>query len=164
MVGWGNSDCCSLGVGLGGSSVVQCIQPWVWEGHFEGTGSEGPVHFRTPVMIRQKTLVFCADPLLYRKFSWKICFLERDKNLWVTNLIVFHPDPIPGGCNLEFDLDIDPNIYLDYNPFETTIKFAPANLGYARYGGRRPSAETPPRVLLTAEQVRPTVSNHHFLE
>ncbi|XP_073939165.1 transmembrane 7 superfamily member 3 isoform X2 [Castor canadensis] len=41
-------------------------------------------------------------------------------------------DPIPGGCNLEFDLDIDPNLYLDYNFFETTIKFAPANLGYSR--------------------------------
>ncbi|XP_018894315.3 transmembrane 7 superfamily member 3 isoform X3 [Gorilla gorilla gorilla] len=41
-------------------------------------------------------------------------------------------DPVPGGCNLEFDLDIDPNIYLEYNFFETTIKFAPANLGYAR--------------------------------
>ncbi|XP_058414600.1 transmembrane 7 superfamily member 3 isoform X1 [Diceros bicornis minor] len=41
-------------------------------------------------------------------------------------------DPIPGGCNLEFDLDIDPNIYLEYNFFETTIKFAPANLGHAR--------------------------------
>lgn len=41
-------------------------------------------------------------------------------------------DPIPGGCNLEFDLDIDPNIYLDYNFFETTIKFAPANIGYSR--------------------------------
>ncbi|PNJ67190.1 TM7SF3 isoform 16, partial [Pongo abelii] len=27
-------------------------------------------------------------------------------------------DPIPGGCNLEFDLDIDPNIYLEYNFFE----------------------------------------------
>lgn len=50
----------------------------------------------------------------------------------------FPPDPIPGGCNLEFDLDIDPNIYLDYNSFETTIKFAPANLGYARYGGQAP--------------------------
>ncbi|XP_058138916.1 transmembrane 7 superfamily member 3 [Dasypus novemcinctus] len=41
-------------------------------------------------------------------------------------------DPLPGGCNLEFDLDIDPNIYLEYNFFETMIKFAPANLGYAR--------------------------------
>ncbi|XP_027969012.1 transmembrane 7 superfamily member 3 isoform X2 [Eumetopias jubatus] len=41
-------------------------------------------------------------------------------------------DPVPGGCNLEFDLNIDPNIYLEYNFFETTIKFAPANLGYAR--------------------------------
>ncbi|XP_066489710.1 transmembrane 7 superfamily member 3 [Tiliqua scincoides] len=41
-------------------------------------------------------------------------------------------DPIPGGCNLEFNLDIDPNIYLDYNLVTTHIKFAPANLGYAR--------------------------------
>ncbi|XP_029456032.1 transmembrane 7 superfamily member 3 isoform X2 [Rhinatrema bivittatum] len=41
-------------------------------------------------------------------------------------------DPIPGGCNLEFDLEIDPSIYLQYNLYETVIKFAPANLGYAR--------------------------------
>ncbi|XP_014442707.1 transmembrane 7 superfamily member 3 isoform X1 [Tupaia chinensis] len=41
-------------------------------------------------------------------------------------------DPIPGGCNLEFDLDNDPNIYLEFNFFATTIKFAPANLGFAR--------------------------------
>ncbi|XP_028914320.1 transmembrane 7 superfamily member 3 isoform X2 [Ornithorhynchus anatinus] len=45
-------------------------------------------------------------------------------------------DPVPGGCNLEFDLDVDPNIYLDYNLFETVIKFAPANLGSPR--GRSP--------------------------
>lgn len=41
-------------------------------------------------------------------------------------------DPVPGGCNLESELEIDPNIYLEYNFFETTIKFAPANLGSAR--------------------------------
>uniref|UniRef100_J3S1C1 Transmembrane 7 superfamily member 3-like n=1 Tax=Crotalus adamanteus TaxID=8729 RepID=J3S1C1_CROAD len=41
-------------------------------------------------------------------------------------------DPIPGGCNLEFDLETDPNLYLEYNVAETHIKFAPANLGYAR--------------------------------
>ncbi|XP_060050555.1 transmembrane 7 superfamily member 3 isoform X2 [Erinaceus europaeus] len=41
-------------------------------------------------------------------------------------------DPVPGGCNLEFDLDVDPNIYVEYDFFETTIKFAPANLGSAR--------------------------------
>ncbi|XP_040843381.1 transmembrane 7 superfamily member 3 [Ochotona curzoniae] len=41
-------------------------------------------------------------------------------------------DPVPGGCNLEFDLDIDPNIYVEYDFFETTLKFAPANLGYSR--------------------------------
>ncbi|KAM5170400.1 transmembrane 7 superfamily member 3 [Mantella aurantiaca] len=41
-------------------------------------------------------------------------------------------DPIPGACNLEFDLDIDPNLYLHYNLYETVIKFALANLGHAR--------------------------------
>ncbi|PIO36526.1 hypothetical protein AB205_0105710 [Aquarana catesbeiana] len=41
-------------------------------------------------------------------------------------------DPIPGACNQEFNLEIDPNIYLQYNLYETVIKIAPANLGYAR--------------------------------
>ncbi|KAG8543239.1 hypothetical protein GDO81_025140, partial [Engystomops pustulosus] len=41
-------------------------------------------------------------------------------------------DPIPGGCNLEFSLDVDPNVYLQYNLYETVIMFAPANLGHAR--------------------------------
>lgn len=71
-------------------------------------------------------LALCADTAVWD------CFLEHEKDSWVTNLTAFHADPIPGGCNLEFDLDIDPNIYLDYNFFETTIKFAPANIGYAR--------------------------------
>lgn len=41
-------------------------------------------------------------------------------------------DPIPGACNLEFDLDLDSNVYLQYNLYETVIKFAPANLGHLR--------------------------------
>ncbi|XP_069484191.1 transmembrane 7 superfamily member 3 isoform X2 [Ambystoma mexicanum] len=41
-------------------------------------------------------------------------------------------DPVPGGCNLEFSLDTDPNLYLEYNIYETIVKFAPANLGSAR--------------------------------
>ncbi|XP_048011179.1 transmembrane 7 superfamily member 3 [Megalobrama amblycephala] len=41
-------------------------------------------------------------------------------------------DPVPGACNQEFALEIDPNIYLQYNLFETTITFAPANIGYGR--------------------------------
>ncbi|XP_063316389.1 transmembrane 7 superfamily member 3 [Pelmatolapia mariae] len=43
-------------------------------------------------------------------------------------------DPVPGACNMEFDLEIDPNIYIHYNLYETTIRFAPANLGYERDG------------------------------
>ncbi|KAG9462654.1 hypothetical protein GDO78_013638 [Eleutherodactylus coqui] len=42
-------------------------------------------------------------------------------------------NPIPGACNLEFSLDVDPNVYLQYNLYETIITFAPANLGHARY-------------------------------
>ncbi|XP_061570194.1 transmembrane 7 superfamily member 3 [Cololabis saira] len=41
-------------------------------------------------------------------------------------------DPVPGGCNMEFNLDVDPNIYIYYNLYETTIRFAPANIGYER--------------------------------
>lgn len=43
-------------------------------------------------------------------------------------------DPVPGACNMEFNLDIDPNIYIHYNLYETMIRFAPANLGYERDG------------------------------
>ncbi|XP_067284813.1 transmembrane 7 superfamily member 3 [Pseudorasbora parva] len=41
-------------------------------------------------------------------------------------------DPVPGACNQVFALENDPNIYLQYNLFETTITFAPANIGYER--------------------------------
>ncbi|XP_034529466.1 transmembrane 7 superfamily member 3 [Notolabrus celidotus] len=41
-------------------------------------------------------------------------------------------DPVPGACNTEFNLDVDPNVYIHYNLYETTIRFAPANLGYER--------------------------------
>ncbi|XP_068162968.1 transmembrane 7 superfamily member 3 [Antennarius striatus] len=47
-------------------------------------------------------------------------------------------DPVPGACNTEFNLDIDPNVYIHYNLYETTIHFAPANLGYER--GQTPPA------------------------
>ncbi|NWW76256.1 TM7S3 protein, partial [Climacteris rufus] len=49
-------------------------------------------------------------------------------------------DPVPGGCNLEFDLEVDPNIYLDYTVVDIHIKFAPANLGYTR-GAAPPACE-----------------------
>uniref|UniRef100_A0A3Q1H656 Transmembrane 7 superfamily member 3 n=1 Tax=Acanthochromis polyacanthus TaxID=80966 RepID=A0A3Q1H656_9TELE len=49
-------------------------------------------------------------------------------------------DPVPGACNTEFNLDIDPNIYIHYNLYETTIRFAPANLGYER-GGTPPACD-----------------------
>ncbi|KAM7377947.1 hypothetical protein PAMA_013046 [Pampus argenteus] len=50
-------------------------------------------------------------------------------------------DPVPGACNIEFNLDIDPNVYLRYNLYETTIRFAPANLGYER-GQTPPACDT----------------------
>ncbi|XP_049422218.1 transmembrane 7 superfamily member 3 [Epinephelus fuscoguttatus] len=47
-------------------------------------------------------------------------------------------DPVPGACNMESNLDIDPNVYIHYNLYETTISFGPANLGYER--GEAPPA------------------------
>ncbi|XP_030575705.1 transmembrane 7 superfamily member 3 [Archocentrus centrarchus] len=49
-------------------------------------------------------------------------------------------DPVPGACNTEFNLEIDPNIYIHYTLYETTIRFAPANLGYER-GGVPPACD-----------------------
>ncbi|KAF7664948.1 hypothetical protein LDENG_00159710 [Lucifuga dentata] len=50
-------------------------------------------------------------------------------------------EPVPGGCNMEFNLKIDANIYLRYNLYETTIRFAPANIGYER-GQTSPPCDT----------------------
>ncbi|XP_051885109.1 transmembrane 7 superfamily member 3-like [Pristis pectinata] len=41
-------------------------------------------------------------------------------------------DPVPGACNLEFVLENDPNLHLMFNVYETTVSFAPANLGTSR--------------------------------
>ncbi|KAM9772448.1 transmembrane 7 superfamily member 3 isoform 2-T2 [Syngnathus typhle] len=83
-------------------------------------------------------------PLLPGQTSF-ILFLFSADGSAVTGTGVILPfssaDPIPGGCNLEFNLNVDPNIYLRYNLFETTIQFASANLGYAR-GGNPPSCDT----------------------
>lgn len=71
--------------------------------------------------------------------SW---FLKTADGNNVTGIAVILPyrntDPVPGACNQEFPLDIDPNIYLQYNLFETIVTFAPANIGYAR--GQSPPA------------------------
>lgn len=61
------------------------------------------------------------------------CIWPEDRSGCSSTLHKFPPsDPVPGACNLEFNLDIDPNIYIQYNLYETTIRFAPANLGYER--------------------------------
>lgn len=63
----------------------------------------------------------------------KLFFILCKKEIRTTTAILFcFLDPIPGGCNLEFDLEVDPNIYLDYTLVDVRIKFAPANLGYMR--------------------------------
>ncbi|XP_041113286.1 transmembrane 7 superfamily member 3-like isoform X1 [Polyodon spathula] len=63
-------------------------------------------------------------------------YMESPEGKPVSGMAVILPykarDPVPGGCNLEYNLDTEPNIYLHYNLFETIIRFAPANIGYAR--------------------------------
>ncbi|XP_060695192.1 transmembrane 7 superfamily member 3 isoform X1 [Hemiscyllium ocellatum] len=41
-------------------------------------------------------------------------------------------DPVPGGCSMASDLTVDARVHLQYNLYEATISFAPANVGYAR--------------------------------
>lgn len=53
-------------------------------------------------------------------------------------------DPVPGACNRGSHLEIDPNLYVRYNLYETTITFEPANLGYDR-------GATPPPCNASAE-------------
>ncbi|XP_078393017.1 transmembrane 7 superfamily member 3 isoform X2 [Cetorhinus maximus] len=56
------------------------------------------------------------------------------ENVSATSVILPYKakDPVPGGCSLESDLTVDTNVYLQYSPYEVTISFHPANVGYAR--------------------------------
>lgn len=69
-------------------------------------------------------------------------FLSTSDDERVSGTAVILPfsssDPVPGACNIEFNMDIDPNVYIHYNLYETTVQFAPANLGYGR--GESPPA------------------------
>ncbi|NXA50746.1 TM7S3 protein, partial [Nothocercus julius] len=74
--------------------------------------------------------------------TWYLRSLDANRVLSTAISIPYmEKDPIPGGCNLEFDLEVDPNIYLDYTLVDVHIKFAPANLGYAR-GANAPSCDS----------------------
>ena len=65
--------------------------------------------------------------------KWLQLGLKGNHHVLQSDIHFFLPaDPVPGACNMEFDLDIDPNVYLHYNLFETIITFAPANIGYVR--------------------------------
>ncbi|XP_077450265.1 transmembrane 7 superfamily member 3 isoform X1 [Stigmatopora argus] len=100
----------------------------------------------TPVFGLSSTAVDTGIllPLLPGQTTFTLFLFSADGSP-VTSTGVILPfsstDPVPGGCNIEFNLNIDPNIYLRYNLFETTIQFAPANLGYER-GDPPPSCDT----------------------
>ncbi|XP_031453040.1 transmembrane 7 superfamily member 3 [Phasianus colchicus] len=74
--------------------------------------------------------------------TWYLRSLDANQVLSTAISIPYmEKDPIPGGCNLEFDLEVDPNIYLEYTLVDVRIKFAPANLGYMR-GANPPSCDS----------------------
>ncbi|XP_066561546.1 transmembrane 7 superfamily member 3 isoform X2 [Amia ocellicauda] len=71
--------------------------------------------------------------LLQRSLQWYLLSPEGSPVAGTAVILPYRQsDPVPGGCNLEFNLSIDASIYLHYNLFETIIRFAPANIGYAR--------------------------------
>ncbi|XP_041441743.1 transmembrane 7 superfamily member 3-like [Xenopus laevis] len=65
--------------------------------------------------------------------SWYLASSDLNQLLATAVTVPYgEKDPVPGACNVEFSLDVDPNVYLRYNLYETVITFAPANLGSAR--------------------------------
>uniref|UniRef100_UPI00398E50CC transmembrane 7 superfamily member 3 n=1 Tax=Pristiophorus japonicus TaxID=55135 RepID=UPI00398E50CC len=63
---------------------------------------------------------------------WHLRSLAGDASATSVILPYNERDPVPGGCNLQSDLPVDVSLYLQYNMYEATISFAPANVGYAR--------------------------------
>ncbi|KAJ8298736.1 hypothetical protein KUTeg_022796, partial [Tegillarca granosa] len=61
------------------------------------------------------------------------CYLTSHHNYTINVLIYFmylnYNDPLPGGCNLEFNLENDPNIHIQYTTHATTIQFQWGNVG-----------------------------------
>lgn len=72
-------------------------------------------------------------------------FLSSSQSMAGTGVILPYSssEPVPGACNSAFNLPIDPNVYLHYNLYETTVRFASANLGYER-GELPPACDAPP--------------------
>lgn len=72
-------------------------------------------------------------------------FLSTSESVSGTGVILPYSssEPVPGACNTAFNLAIDPNVHIDYNLYETTVRFAPANLGYER-GELPPACDTSP--------------------
>ncbi|KAJ8398893.1 hypothetical protein AAFF_G00418010 [Aldrovandia affinis] len=70
---------------------------------------------------------------LQTSLTWYLLSPDGDRVAGMGVILPYRTaDPVPGGCQLEPDLSIDPNVHLRYNLFETSIRFALANIGYAR--------------------------------
>lgn len=116
--------------------MLDCCPPWYrarplspgsWR-HRTGAAQQESVWFcHTPALVRELTLYQHKRSHLQTIIDW-----NREYSVCMGNVLLC-ADPVPGACNQEFSLDIDPNIYLLYNLFETTITFAPANIGYERW-------------------------------
>uniref|UniRef100_T1IRJ0 TM7S3/TM198-like domain-containing protein n=1 Tax=Strigamia maritima TaxID=126957 RepID=T1IRJ0_STRMM len=53
-------------------------------------------------------------------------------NVYLGVELYTHSDPIPGGCNMEFDVETSPFLRVSYNAFITKIAYQPGSLGYKR--------------------------------
>ncbi|XP_018620993.2 transmembrane 7 superfamily member 3-like [Scleropages formosus] len=62
---------------------------------------------------------------------------ESAVNVSVSAASYSQQDPVPGACNLEFRMENDPNVHLNFTEYETVAQFAAANIGTSR-------GQTPP--------------------
>lgn len=102
---------------------ARTLSPGSWRHQTEAAQQESVWFCRTAALVRDLTLCHNANS----RINWLLTGIEN------IQCVLSCADPVPGACNQEFALEIDPNIHLQYNLFETTVTFAPANIGYERW-------------------------------
>uniref|UniRef100_A0A8C4N479 Transmembrane 7 superfamily member 3 n=1 Tax=Eptatretus burgeri TaxID=7764 RepID=A0A8C4N479_EPTBU len=85
--------------------------------------SQGNVYQGASVGLVLKPVV------LSQMISW---YLQADRatQALVAALPYSAEAPVPGGCNLEFDLETDPNLHIAFEENVVKLEFAPANVGW----------------------------------
>lgn len=109
----------------------------------------GKITLSTESSIKHDTSVMGRDVgvvKLYKSPTDLFCYLISNSILDMEVLVhvrfLSDKDPLPGGCNQEFNLENDPNIHLNVQELHTNVEFQWSNTGWAPDGNTYPDCET----------------------